>query len=103
MNDIEERRENYPTDEQGRQLINTHGDVDVVRTKDDYPVQLPLDLGDYVRLDDEELEFRGFRGNRVKFLVLEDDSSFLCGVHKFNTDVRDADEVVVKSEVPDDV
>jgi len=104
MNDIKERRERNGTDEQGRQQINAHGDVDVVRTESNYPVQVPIEPGDYLRIDDEEFRVGSIRGNQI--LLDKSDEGTIggvsWGVHAFNTAVRDADEVVVKNAFPDD-
>lgn len=105
MNDIEERRERRGTDEQGRQKINAHGDLDVVRTnRSNYPVQVPIEPGDYLRIDDEEFRVGRIHGDSIQ---LERSDSLAShgttwGVHNFNTAVRDADEVVVKSSPPNE-
>lgn len=99
MNDVDQRRERHSTDDRGRQTINAHGDVDVVRTrKSDYPVQLPVEPGDVVEIDGKREVFVGFRGDGLILQPPNRDGGarVVEGVHSFNTRVRNADRIVVE-------
>lgn len=96
--------EKYGTDDQGRRIVNSHGDIDVVRTDGEmHAVQLPLEKGCLVRIDNEVLKFWGFRNDVLVFTEPGQEfpkhgrpsSSITEGVQRFNTRVRNAEIVRV--------
>jgi hypothetical protein len=100
LTDLPKRRATHGTDDEGRRLVNAHGDVDVVRTPEgNYPVAVPIESGDYLRLDDEEFRVVDIRANTVRLDTPDQAGSHptTWGVHAFNTTVRDADTVVVQT------
>lgn len=103
LSDLPDRLSQYGEDEQGRRQVNSHGDVDVVRTPEgNYPVQLPLEPGAVVTIDGKTEVFAGFHKDALQWTDEGDTaidgyvSPTHEGVHAFNTRVRNATEVSVE-------
>lgn len=96
--------EKYGTDDQGRRIVNSSGDVDVVRSEHTmHAVQLPVERGCIVEIDGQCEKFAGFIGDSLVFVSPDTElpdsgmprSRTREGVQHFNTRVRDAEEVRV--------
>lgn len=94
----------YGTDEQGRRIVNAHGDVDVVRSEHTmHAVQLPVEPGCIIEIDGQREKLVKFVADSLVFIDPDDEIpevghpgiSTREGVQHFNTRVRDANEVKV--------